>query len=140
MMHPSTATTSDKQLIIVATINKVIEEAIEKQLNSPNYDVHIIRRGTDVLLEILDQNVDLLVLDMELAGIMGMEILPIIRKMRPRLPVILITEDYTHQVRKMVAEQGVTFQAFKPSTLAEATTICLATEDIIKKRASAEVC
>jgi DNA-binding response OmpR family regulator len=128
----------DKRLIIVGTVDKMIEDALGKQLNNPNYEVRFVRKAVNVLLETLENVIDILILDMDLVGIDGMEILPIIKKMRPRLPVILITEDYTYRVRKAVAEHGVTYQAFKPMSPAEVGSIRLAAEKILTKKSAVE--
>lgn len=133
MMQTRTTTRTDRKLIVVATVDKIIEDALRTQFTNLGHEVRFVRKGVNVLLEVLENNIDILILDVDLAGIVGMEILPIIRKMRPRLPIILITEDYTHRVRKIIAEQGITYQTFKPMTVAEAGLIRSATEKILNK-------
>ena len=133
-MQTGTTALPRKRLIVVATIDNVIEGALGKQLRGLDYDVHFVRKGSELLLEALENDVDVLILDLEVVGMSGMDILPILRKMRPRLPIILITEDYTYRVRKVVAEQGITYQTFKPMTPAEAGMIRLAAEKILQKK------
>ena len=85
-------------------------------------------------MEILDHDIDLLILDLDLAGVMGIEILPVIRRLRPRLPVILITDDVNSRIRKMAAELGITYQAYKPMTAAETEAIVSATERLMERK------
>jgi len=124
-----------KKLIVVGTIDFGVVEGLKQRLNGADYDVHFIQKGISVLVEILDNDVDLLILDLELAGVMGVEILPVIRRLRPRLPVILITDDFTHRIRKIAAELGITYQAYKPMSQNETEAIITATEKIVEKNA-----
>ena len=124
-----------KKLIVVGTIDFGVVEGLKQRLNGADYEVRFIQKGISVLVEILDNDVDLLILDLELAGVMGVEILPVIRRLRPRLPVILITDDFTHRIRKIAAELGITYQAYKPMSQNETEAIITATEKIVEKNA-----
>lgn len=126
---------SKKKLIVVGTIDFGVVEGLKQRLNGADYEVRFIQKGISVLVEILDNDVDLLILDLELAGVMGVEILPVIRRLRPRLPVILITDDFTHRIRKIAAELGITYQAYKPMSQNETEAIITATERIVEKNA-----
>lgn len=123
----------EKKRIVVATIDHTIEDTLGKQLDANELDVCFVRKGGELLLEILDRDINLLILDIDLADITGVEILPVIRRMRPRLPVILISDDYTNKIRKAAAEQGITYQATKPISKAEGSAILSATSRIIGK-------
>ncbi len=123
-----------KKLIVVGTIDFGVVEGLKQRLNGENYEVRFVQKGISVLIEILDNDVDLLILDLELAGVMGVEILPVIRRLRPRLPVILITDDFTHRIRKIAAELGITYQAYKPMSENETEAIISVTEKIVEKK------
>jgi len=138
-MQTENGTLQRKRLVVVATIDRMIEETLGNQLSSPDYNLSFVRKGTDVLAEILEKDVDLLILDLDLSGVMGIDILPVIRKIRPRLPIILISEDFTYRIRKLVAEQGITYQAIKPMSEEEAGAIGMATEKIIEKKEIARI-
>ncbi|MBN2410741.1 response regulator [candidate division KSB1 bacterium] len=127
--------TDKMKLIVVGTIDFGVVEGLKQRLNGENYEVRFVQKGISVLIEILDNDVDLLILDLELAGVMGVEILPVIRRLRPRLPVILITDDFTHRIRKIAAELGITYQAYKPMSQNETEAIISATEKIVEKKA-----
>ncbi len=134
MMNKNTKTDKMK-LIVVGTIDFGVVEGLKQRLNGENYQVRFVQKGISVLIEILDNDVDLLILDLELAGVMGVEILPVIRRLRPRLPVILITDDFTNRIRKIAAELGITYQAYKPMSQNETEAIISATEKIVEKKA-----
>lgn len=126
--------TMRKKTILVGTFDYNVYESLKARLNNSGHDVRFVQRGVKVLLEILDHDVDLLILDLDLAGVLGMEILPVIRRLRPRLPVILITDDMNTKIRKMAAELGVTYQAYKPMSTMETDAIISTTERIMEKK------
>ncbi len=120
--------------IVIGTFDYQMFVNLNARLGAADYNIRFIQRGVKILMEILDNDVDLLILDIDLAGLMGMEILPVIRRLRPRLPIILITDDLNLRIRKMAAELGVTYQAYKPITGEEADAIVSATERIMERK------
>ncbi len=122
-----------RKTIVIGTFDYQVFENLNSKLAGSNYDVRFVQRGVKILLEILDHDVDLLILDLDLAGVMGVEVLPVIRRLRPRLPVILITEDMNARIRKMAAELGVTYQAYKPINTAQTEAIISATERLMQR-------
>ncbi len=122
-----------KKTIIIGTFDSHVHEHLKSRLENSGFDVLLAHRGGKILLDILDNDIDLLILDLDLAGVMEMDMLPVIRRMRPRLPIILITEDINAKIRKMAAELGVTYQAFKPMTNAETHAIAIATERLTSR-------
>ena len=123
----------ERKRIVIGTLDYGVIRALGGRFHSNEYDIRYYHRGADVLIEILDHDVDLLILDVEVTGSIGMELLPVIRRLRPRLPVILVTDDFTNQIRRVAAEQGITYQTFKPMSESETDAIVQATETIIKK-------
>ena len=123
---------SRKKQIVVATIDRNIEDLFFEGLEDDELEVTFLRKASDVLLTILEEDLDLLIVDLELSGISGIDLIPIIRKSRPRLPLIVISNDFTYQVRKMVAQEGVTYQFFKPVNIGELTEVLKTTQSILE--------
>jgi DNA-binding response OmpR family regulator len=123
-----------RKTIVIGTFDYQVFEHLYTKLSSSYFDVRFVQRGVKILLEILDNEVDLLILDLDLAGVLGIEILPVIRRLRPRLPVILITDDMNTRIRKMAAELGITYQAYKPISVAETEAIVSATERLMERK------
>lgn len=119
--------------ILIASFDQRVYENLSTSLQDLGYPIRFAQRGAQVLSEILDGKIELLILDVELAGIMGIELLPVIKKLRPRLPVILITDDINRRIRQAAAEQGVIYQAYKPITLQETSSITKVTEKVIER-------
>lgn len=83
----------------------------------------VVNRGGEVLLTLLDVDFQLIVLDTDLDGISGTEVFPIIRRIRPRIPVIITSSNLTLDQGKELAENGVLYRLSKPINLDEAREI-----------------
>lgn len=127
-------TNKRQKMIIVATIDQQVESSFKNNFAESEYELHFVRRGLEAILQMLEKDVDLLILDPDMNGIIGIEIIPVIRKLRPRLPVILISEDFTFRLRKIAAEQGITYQTIKPRRAAEISNIVSVSQKIIEKK------
>jgi two-component system, NtrC family, nitrogen regulation response regulator GlnG len=122
------------RVVVVATSDRGMEDALRAKLGEKQLQVHVVRRNNEAILEILDRDIDLLIIDVDMSGCVGVDILPVVRRLRPRLPVVLISEDFTHRIRKMAAEQGVTYQSQKPHSALETNDIVAITEKIVARR------
>ncbi|HOT96227.1 MAG TPA: response regulator [bacterium] len=118
------------RMVVVATSDRQLEETLREQM-ATEYRVECVRRGAEAILQMLEKEIDLLLVDIDMNGQIGTEILPVIRRLRPRLPVILISDDFTYRIRKTAAEQGVTFQSVKPRSSSEAHEIINVVDKII---------
>jgi DNA-binding response OmpR family regulator len=120
--------------IVIGTFEQDVYDHLRDRLSNDDAHVTLVQSGSKLLLELLDNKVDLLILDLDVTGVLGIEILPVIRRLRPRLPIILITDDMNAKIRKIAAEMGVTYQAYKPMSNAETQAIATATERLLDRQ------
>ena len=120
--------------IVIGTFDYDVYEHLSARLSGLNYHVRFVQRGVKILSEILENDVDLLILDLDLAGVLGLEILPVIRRLRPRLPIILITDDLNDNKHRLAAEMGITYQTYKPVSTAETLAIATATVRLLERQ------
>jgi CheY-like chemotaxis protein len=78
------------------------------------FEVIAVPSGEEAFLEIRGQDVDLLVSDIMLPGISGLELLAKVRARNPNLKVILVTGTVDAQVRRDVADAGADAFFLKP--------------------------
>ncbi|MBW2010325.1 MAG: sigma-54-dependent Fis family transcriptional regulator [Deltaproteobacteria bacterium] len=82
---------NDKQTILVVDDDLHIREVLEARLSSAGFRV-LTAAGARKALGILnDKQVDLMISDVRMPGMGGMELLREVRVLRPELPVILLT-------------------------------------------------
>ena len=68
----------------------------------------------DLLLQILDTDIDLAIIDENLAGMVSSKLIKIIKKSRPRIPLIIISSGNSKEEFARVLEQGVFYFIMKP--------------------------
>ena len=78
------------------------------------YSLTWVGDSGDLLLKILDKDIDLAIIDENLTGMAGSKLIKIIKKSRPRIPLILISSGNSKEEFARVLEQGVFYFLIKP--------------------------
>lgn len=68
----------------------------------------------DLILKILDKDIDLAIIDEDLSGMAGSKLIQIIKKSRPRIPLIIISSGKSMEELARVLEHGVFYFIIKP--------------------------
>ena len=101
--------------ILVATsepqMRKTLTDFIVTEFNR---EVTGISETSDLLLLAIDKQVDLAVIDTNLKGLPIAKTIQIMKKCRPRVPVIVISDDYSVATGSRIMEQGVFYYMYKP--------------------------
>jgi DNA-binding NtrC family response regulator len=81
-----------------------------------NFDRNVlcVDETSDFLLEILDKQVDLTIIDVNLNGLPTAKTIQIFKKCRPRVPVIVVSDDYSVETGSSIMEHGVFYYLYKP--------------------------
>ncbi len=77
--------------ILVADDDAVIREGLRRVLSSEGYEVETVSNGRAALDRLQDESFKLLITDLKMPGMSGLEVLQAIRGCQPELPVVLIT-------------------------------------------------
>lgn len=77
--------------ILVADDDAVIREGLRRVLSAEGYEVETVSNGRAALERLEEKNFRLLVTDLKMPGLNGLEVLEAIRARQPELPVVLIT-------------------------------------------------
>jgi CheY-like chemotaxis protein len=106
---------STRHVLIVDDLRD-IRQLLRSSLESLNLAINIVDvpSGEEAMLVITRQKYDLLVSDVRLAGISGLDLVRKVRKGNPNLKVILITGMPDSEIRQQVAEFGADKYFFKP--------------------------
>ncbi len=87
--------------ILVADDDKNIRELLEIELSLQGYQVVLANNGLEALTKIKDRTPDLLILDIKMPDINGLEVLEALRKENKKFPIIICSayekmrDDYT---------------------------------------------
>ena len=107
--------------ILVAEDNPLNFELVRDVLQSTGHTISWARDGAEALERLRSLHVDLLLLDLHLPGVDGMEVLATIRKDRDlrRLPVLVISADAMAGVSESVLNEGADAYLAKPFKVKE---------------------
>ena len=83
------------------------------------YFTTVLNQGSEVVLAVLDQDIDLIILDLDLEGMSGLEIIPIIKKTRPKIPIIVISGDNSIKTGGRILQYGIFYYLHKPINIKE---------------------
>jgi len=78
------------------------------------YSLTWVGDSGDLLLKILDKDIDLAIIDENLTGMAGSKLIKIIKKSRPRIPLIIISSGNSKEEFAKVLEQGVFYFIITP--------------------------
>lgn len=101
--------------ILFAGSDEGMKEQVADVLNGiATYSLSWVGDSGDLLLKILDKDIDLAIIDENIAGMAGSKLIKIIKKSRPRIPLIIISSGNSKEELARVLEQGVFYFIIKP--------------------------
>ena len=100
--------------ILIASSDEPLAEYLYHQLNGLGWNVSRLTGVSDLIHQVKEPEDRILILDCTLEGIPGFDLLPLIKKTNPGLPVISLGEDSSLESSKRVRLQGIFFLAMKP--------------------------
>lgn len=69
----------------------------------------VINNEADFLLSILDNDFDVVFFDLELPDAHGLKTIKIVRRIRPKLPIIVLTQKSDPELGGQVMQEGVAY-------------------------------
>jgi len=113
----------EKKTLLIADDVKLFQILIKQTLTSKNYELIFVEKGRQVLDIVMKKDIDLLILDVELPDMSGIEVLRQIRKLNvdmqsvvelKELPVIMVTAYPREEIRREAERLGVISFLGKP--------------------------
>ncbi len=108
---------SKKPQILITDDEKSIRNILRDILEYESYDVHEAESGSDALEIVSNQPIDLVILDIKMKGMDGIETLDKIKELEPELPVIMISGHGTIKIAVDAAKKGAYDFLEKPPDL-----------------------
>jgi len=107
--------------ILIVDDQKESTQIIRSSLESLEQDFHIddVLSGEEALLELSSDPIDLLVADVRLPGISGLELMKKFKEKDAGIKVILVSGVTDQKIRQQVAQAGAEAFFFKPISLAD---------------------
>ncbi len=103
--------------ILVAEDNKTNQKVIERILERAGHKVDLVNNGEEALDQLEEQHYDLIILDMQMPLMGGIQTTKLYRFMHPdniNTPIVILTADATTEAKKECEEAGVNAYLTKP--------------------------
>jgi DNA-binding NtrC family response regulator len=106
---------SETKFILCAIADDDLKDHIFKAFKDmETYSLTWVEDCGNLLLKVLDTDIDLVIIDETLPGITGSTLVEIVKKTRPRIPLIVIASGSSRQEFTKVLEQGIFYFIIKP--------------------------
>jgi DNA-binding response OmpR family regulator len=105
--------------ILLAEDDGVLASALQEGLASERYEVQIATEGPEALRMAVEQNFDLLILDLGLPRLDGLQVLASVREQKPEVPILVLTARFQEEDRVRGLDAGADDYLTKPFSLRE---------------------
>jgi len=96
-----------------------IVAGLRKELQSEGYDVAVALRGDDGLAAALEHAFDVVITDLKMPGLSGLELVERLHRARPKLPILLVTAYGSTETAIEATKRGAYDYVLKPFDMAE---------------------
>jgi DNA-binding NtrC family response regulator len=105
--------------VLVVDDDDEMRALLRRTLEFDGYEVTERDRGTHVLEALRGAPFDLIILDKEMPGLTGLDLLPILRREFPQVPVVLVTAFGGRQIASSALRLGAASYLEKPFRLGQ---------------------
>jgi len=110
---------SEKTSILILDDEPIVTKRLKPSLEKKGYDVETFTESKDALARIREREFDIVVTDLKMEGVDGMQFLAEVKKRSPETEVIVITGFATMETAKESFQKGVFDFLAKPFKLGE---------------------
>lgn len=121
MQKQSETQDEDSFVVLFATSDQNMAEDLQRALIIRNRQIEVVMldRARDIILAIAERKIDLMIIDPDVTELKGLEILSVVKKLRPEVRIIAMSEDLSFERRAALVNQGILYQMQAPIHLAQ---------------------
>ncbi len=125
-------TTTGKTSILILDDEPIVSKRLQPALEKRGYEVESFYESIKAMARIQERNFDIVVTDLKMEGIDGMQFLAEVKKLSPRTEIIVITGFATMDTAKESMRKGVFDFLAKPFKLGEIQEVIKKAEEHIR--------
>jgi two-component system response regulator AtoC len=107
-------TGADKKRILITEDDEEMRSLLKDFLEEEGFETDSVSNGSDAFRKLLKEPFDLIITDIRMPGLTGLDILPGLKKLQPEAPIIVITAFGSEEVYRRSFERGATAYLEKP--------------------------
>ncbi|MBN1479167.1 response regulator [candidate division KSB1 bacterium] len=119
--------------LILASDDAQVIDVFEQVLEKRAFRLLVEKNKLQGIWDTLDDNVACLVMDLDLPDDENMAFLKIVKKIKPRLPVVILFSEESSTMIRSLADISVFYRTFKPLRLDEIEQLMLGIEKLIAR-------
>jgi DNA-binding response OmpR family regulator len=105
--------------ILVIEDDREMRSLLKDYIEDAGYEVDSVEDGSEAFRKLARETFDLMITDIRMPGLSGLDILPGLKKLLPQAPIIVITAFGNEEVHHKVLERGANAYLEKPIHLEE---------------------
>jgi len=103
-----------KKRILIIEDDEEMRSLLKEFLDEEGYETDSVDNGSEAFHRLVGEVFDLVITDIRMPGLTGLDILPGVRKLQPEAPIIVMTAFGSDEVYHKVLERGATAYLEKP--------------------------
>jgi len=104
----------EKLTVLFASGDEFLKEQVVEVLDKEKHEIVLVDHCKDLLEKLLESNFDAVIFDHDLKKLDNIEAIEIFKKIRPKLPLIVLSELIPYDSEVKIAKLGVHFRLSKP--------------------------
>jgi DNA-binding response OmpR family regulator len=114
---------NDKKRILVIEDDEEMRALLRDVIEDEGYKTASVHNGSEAFRKLAKESFDLIITDVRMPGLTGLDILPGIKKLQPDTPIIVITAFGSEEVQRKALERGANAYLEKPIHFRELRTL-----------------
>lgn len=112
-MYKKKATGKESFAVLLATDNQRLVDELQNAFEDSKVEFLLRQNARELLLTLAERPIDLLIFDLDIVALKGLETLAAIKQLKPQVRVVILSEDLSFETREALAKQGVILQLQK---------------------------
>jgi DNA-binding response OmpR family regulator len=104
----------DKKRILIVEDDEEMRALLKDVIEEEGYITDSVNNGSDAFRKLANESFDLIITDIRMPGLTGLDILPGMKKLQPKAPVIVITAFGSEVIQRRSFERGASAYLEKP--------------------------
>lgn len=105
---------NDKKRILVVEDDEEMRSLLKDFIVEEGFETDSVSNGSEAFRKLVKEPFDLIITDVRMPGLTGLDILPGMRKLQPGAAIIVITAFGSEEVQRKAFERGATAYLEKP--------------------------
>jgi len=105
---------NDKKRILVIEDDEEMRSLLKDFFEEDGFEIDSVSNGSEAFRKIAREPFDLIITDIRMPGLTGLDILPGIKKLQPEVSIIVITAFGSEEVSRKAFDRGATAYLEKP--------------------------